>query len=131
MAEGQVIDIAGLEIIGGKRRGKTMKPAPEEGVDGTGTKSVADALEGSRIGAPAEAVVKCFERNAGLFQLALRPRVAVEPQPDWERSISIGLPESCTPVGIPQIEIKVVDQDHLTAPFHVRMPGPLVAFALP
>jgi hypothetical protein len=42
-AEGQVVGIAGLEVVGSKRRGQPMEPAPEEGVYGTGAQAVADA----------------------------------------------------------------------------------------
>jgi hypothetical protein len=37
LAEGQLIAIVRLHVVGRKRRGKTVEPAPEEGVHGIGT----------------------------------------------------------------------------------------------
>src|SRR5207302_10963420 len=102
LAKGQLIGVARLEVSGRERRRKTMEPAPEEGVHGSGTESVADALEGGRIGAPAEAVVERLVRDASLVQLALGPAVAVEPQPDRVGCVGVGLPEGWAPFGIPQ-----------------------------
>jgi len=66
LAEGQLVGVAGLEVVRCKWRGQTVEPAPEEGVYGIGTQSVADALEGGRIGAPTETVVECLVCDAGL-----------------------------------------------------------------
>ena len=108
-----------------------MEPAPEEGMHGTGAQSVANALERGWVGARAEAVVECFEPDACLLELALCPTVAIQPEPNRKWSVGVGLPEGRAPLGIPQIEIEVVDEDHLTAPLHMRMAGFLLALLLP
>src|SRR5215216_6160536 len=115
LAKRQVVGVAGLEVFGRKGRRQTMEPAPEEGVHSTGPQSVADALERYWVGTPTEAIVERLKRDAGFVQLALRPTVAVEPQPDWEWSVSVGFPESWTPFRIPQIEVEVIDEHHLPA----------------
>src|SRR5437764_10218371 len=108
-----------------------MEPAPEEGVDGARAKAVADALERGRIGTPAEAVIKFLIGDASLVQLALGPGVSVEPEPDRIGRIRVGLPEGRAPLGIPKIDVEVIDQDHLAAPLHVRMDCLLLTLLLP
>src|SRR5438876_5758699 len=65
------------EIRSRKRRWQPVEPAPEERVDCCRAKPVADALECGRVGARAEAVVECFEPDAGLLELALCPTAGV------------------------------------------------------
>ena len=47
--------------------------------------------------------------------------MAIEPQPDGKRRIGIGLPKTPTPLGIPQIKVKVIDIGRFTIPIHVRV----------
>src|SRR5215207_690436 len=92
LAEGQLIGVASLQILSRKRRWQPVEPAPEERVDCCRAKSVADTLQRRRISAPTEAIVERCESNASLLQLALRPTVAIQPQPDRVRRVGIGLP---------------------------------------
>lgn len=55
----------------------------------------------------------------------------IQPEPDRVGRVSVGLPEGPTPVRIPQVEIKVIDEGHLAAPFQVGVPRPFLAFAFP
>src|SRR5207245_7287365 len=55
----------------------------------------------------------------------------VQPQPDGVGSVGGGLPKSRAPFGIPQVNVKVVDEDHLAAPLHVRMRRLLLPLRLP
>src|SRR5437868_13138915 len=105
LAEGQLIGVAGLEVVSRKRRGQSVEPAPEEGVHSIGGQPVTDPLEGCRIGAPTETVVERLVRDAGLVQLTLGPTVAVQPQPDRVGSICVRLPKGWPPLGIPKIEV--------------------------
>ena len=57
--------------------------------------------------------------------------MAIGPQPDRVWRVGVGLPECRAPVRIPEIEIEVVDKNHLPTPLDVRMAGLLLALLLP
>ena len=57
--------------------------------------------------------------------------MAVEPEPNRIGGVGVSLPERRAPVRVPEVEIEVIDIGHLSAPFHVRMSGFLLALALP
>src|SRR5438105_1396411 len=57
--------------------------------------------------------------------------VAVQPQPDRVGSIRVRLPEGWPPLGIPKIEVEVIDEHHLAPPLHVWMTCLLLSLRLP
>ena len=131
LAEGQLVGVTGLEVLGAEGRRQTPPPTPEEAAHGPRTQPITGALQRFGIGARAESVVQGLLGDARFLQLPLGPLVAVEPPPDRIRRVGVGLPKRATPLGVPEVEVEVVDVGHLTAPLHMRMRRRFLSFALP
>ena len=129
--EGQVVDVASLQILLGQWRRQTAQPPPEEALGCTWTQPVADLLQSQRIVTATEAVIKLFIANSSFFQLLLRPLVPVKPEPYRIGSVRVGFPESLSPLRIPNVEVEVVYIGHLPPPLHVRMRDLILAFCFP
>jgi hypothetical protein len=86
LAERQLIDIPGAQVLAGERRGQPALPAPEEAGDSTGPEPVADPLQQRRLSAGGKPVIQRGVADAGLGQLPLGPLVPVDPlrcRPDY------------------------------------------------
>src|SRR5262245_1034651 len=121
LAKRQLVDITDAHIRPRQRRGQPPLPAPEEAFHRARAEPVTDPLQCGGILAVPEAVVQGGVADADPLALALRPGVPVEPDPHRPRGVGVGLPKRPTPLGIPQVEVEVVDETHLPAPLHVRM----------
>ena len=58
LAEGQLVGVTGLEVLGAEGRRQTPPPTPEEAAHGPRTQPITDALQRFGIGARAESVVQ-------------------------------------------------------------------------
>jgi len=131
LAKRHLISISGPDIGLGKRRGQASPPTPEKALHRAWAEPITDLLQSGGIPATTESVIQSFIRDAGFLQLPFGPLVAIQPQPDRKRCVSVGLPERRAPFRIPEIEIEVIDIGHLAAPIHVRMAGLLLPFPRP
>src|ERR1700732_413754 len=78
-----------------------------------------------------ETIVECRILDPGFLQLSLGPLMTVEVDPDWERRVRVGLPESRAPFRVPNIKVEVIHICHLSRPLHVWMRPFLLTFCSP
>src|SRR5437879_4288629 len=130
LPDGEAMTVAGRAIGPGQRPRQSMLPAIEEPLHVARAQPIADALQASGIGTPAEAVVEAFEGEFLTARLLLGPLVRVEAQPNRVRQIAADLDEGWTPLAILQIEVVLIDVHRLAreGETHSRLPCLLVAF---
>src|SRR6202165_731825 len=131
LAKRQLVDVARAQVLGCPRAGQPLLPTPKEALHRARAESVADPRQHLGVIAAAEPVVQRGVADAEPSALPLRPGVPVEPDPHRPGSVGVGLPKRATPVGVPQVEVEVVEEAHLAGPLHMRMRHMLLALGLP
>jgi len=125
---GQLVSVAGVNVLWAQRPGEPAHPLGEERFDLLGTQSIAEALELFGLRAGQKAVVESFEVNAPLFKLPLGPFVAVDAHAYREGEVRADLDEHRTEVLVVEVEVVLLHEHILTRVIETDVP---VAGVLP